>query len=579
MGAHDLHELAKQLGAAIEVDIGFKFSVAITPKLRGATKTVRVVHTRRGWALAAPRGSAMYGNFDTCGVSRRPLDSIKVLKPQIVAGGYAPSNIICCDEAKHLSRKLFRHKLRAPTYGASMLQGATSIRGPTTQHCLDFLLDSWTGRKPAQQFKSWECELSYWAQHFKPYASVGDDRALHEVLTAAYGVDFGTDGAVDFRSMDYRTVLVLMANLEASVVEVIEDASFGAERIGDDVHSSAGMKHFMSRGVKTATARAQRDLERIRRLMHPGSSLAVHTSRIHPLRSLSGLRATATGDYAVTVRVKAAHIEPVVVGSGYNKEFELSKDLFWGNAHVKVRADPTMIMVPRVNHISEPIIQQIRRVTILPDADNRSKPIAHALPNGHGLPRMLIAQQTLVVERFQQSVKLSLKGDYIRCRAIKSHRRMAGNKGPTACKICGTYEKMAYGSHSVLSIDTNGSTTTDDMTAEDLDRSTMVYYPHMKVDHAGYKRPSLTCYLERRHTGTHCMYVQEFQLRSGLADGHYAITGWEAREPTNLSTYTDNKAYGTDVRQARHGNRHGQVILTNNHDDVSEVTSVQVNRL
>merc|ERR1712129_297605 len=247
---------------------------------------------------------------------------------------------MCCDEATSLPRQLFRHKARASTFSASMLHGATSVRGPTTQHCLDFLLDTWTGRKPAHRYKSWEGELTHWARHFKPYTSRGDDRALHEVLTAAYGVDFGVDGAVDFRSIDYRTVLVLMANLESAIVEVIEDASFGTEQIGDDVHSSAGMRHFMSRGVKTATARAQRDLERIRRLMHPGSSLSTHTSRIHPLRSLSGLRATATGSYAVTVRIATAHIEPVVIGAGYSNEAALPKDLFWGNAHVKVRADP-----------------------------------------------------------------------------------------------------------------------------------------------------------------------------------------------------------------------------------------------
>ena len=312
-----LAQLANEIHTVLEVDLGVKIAVAIVPSKIGATRRVHVVHTARGWVQAAPRGSAMYGAFDGAGASRRPLDAVMILDTQPVSGGFTPSGAVVCQRADRIPRAVYRHACRGRTLGGPALEGARSVAGPDSLHCLEFLCRTWTGRSACAPYSSWECELSAWACKYKPYTATGDNRLLHEVLSAAYGVSFEHDGSVRFATTDYRTVLVLLCNLEAAIVEVVQDYTDGSSGIGDDVLAAEGIKQYKTRNINMATARGRRDLDRARSILEMNPNVDLTTSRIHPLRSLSGLRATATGSYAVAVRVTRGHIEPLLMGDGY----------------------------------------------------------------------------------------------------------------------------------------------------------------------------------------------------------------------------------------------------------------------
>ena len=75
-----------------------------------------------------------------------------------------------------------------------------------------------------------------------PYAAEGDNRPIHEVLSTAYGVDFEHDGGVCFATTDYQIVLVLLSNLGAAVVKIVQDYTGGSSGIGDDVLARQGIK-------------------------------------------------------------------------------------------------------------------------------------------------------------------------------------------------------------------------------------------------------------------------------------------------------------------------------------------------
>lgn len=56
------------------------------------------------------------------------------------------------------------------------------------------------------------------------------------------------------------------------------------------------------------------------------------TSRIHPVKSLSGMRATTTGAYAVAVRMENNHVEPLFVETWQAPcAAGCPPALFWGN--------------------------------------------------------------------------------------------------------------------------------------------------------------------------------------------------------------------------------------------------------
>jgi hypothetical protein len=333
-------------------------------------------------------------------------------------------------------------------------------------HCMAHVLNLWTGRYQSSQ--AWSDELT---RELRRKAPAEKGRSVGDVIGSAYNITFGVGMKIDIEAAEARAVLAVMACLEAAVVNVLQDYSFTSPDEDDD----AIKFHYAERNWGRRTTVDQRNLERdkhrVRNMQRAFTHVNACFSRIHPLKSLKGLRATATGSYAVTVRLAPGHIDPIILSSVAGAVFRKGDPSeFWGNN--KCAAYPGMgLQVTQKFPVCNPIRDIIPRVEYVPHGHSRTPP-----PQAPEIGMQVPMSNGFVKVYWCDSPRPHILGRPIRCVYLKAHRNKIGFRGPDKCRICGGYGKLATVGHTVQVLVSQLGETTDRI---ELNATRLVFPPGM----------------------------------------------------------------------------------------------------
>lgn len=407
-------------------------------------------------------------SFDGCPVRRRPAEAFAMLPPGAAAGPSVRSLLMQVAERQGYAerpsqsmRRLMRHPWSMGLSLQRVCDSGIIVPGPLSVHCMCHVLNCWGGT--VHGTNEWSIQLTREARRIAPLE--GGERTVGEVVAAAYGhVVYARGEAVDVEHSPARFILALWANVEAAVVTIVSEVEHSRASRRDDAISEAqrvspiGRKNWTSRDVSDASSEA-----RLLGALRVAPDIFITYAHLQPLRSLSGARATATGDYGVTIRMTPGHVEPILlVARAMSGLQRATPEEFWGSGKCAASKKTLDTVVPPI-WLSKPVTMappavfvEIEAVTAdctLPYPGRVQVADGREVDPPHGVPFPnpgAIAAQRWEVQAIGKPTAADLPVRTAWCRLQTVHGGYTGFEGPTMCRICAGYEDLARSDGAVV---------------------------------------------------------------------------------------------------------------------------------